>query len=275
MALKTYRPKTPSQRFKTNLAFEEITKTKPQKSLMVSFAKVSGRSHGKATVRGKGGGHKRRLRAIDFTRGKNDIPAQVAAIEYDPNRSANIALLHYVDGEKRYILAPLGLKVGEEVLASENATIKLGNALPLGKIPIGTVVHNLELVPGGGGKIVRSAGTGAIIAAREAEYVHVKLPSKEIRKIHSYCRATIGQIGNVDWKNVTLGKAGRSRHLGKKPKVRGVAQDPRSHPHGGGEGKSGEGMHPKTPWGKPARGNKTRNPNKPSTRFILERRKRQ
>lgn len=272
MALRSYKSITPSQRFKTILIFDQITKTKPEKSLTKNLAKSIGRSKGKITARGKGGGHKRNLRVIDFKRNKVDIPAKVAAIEYDPNRTANIALLHYKDGEKRYILAPVGLKVNDEVITSQKAEIKPGNALPLGKMPIGTTVHNVELTPGTGGKIVRSAGTGAIIAAKEGNWIHLKLPSKEIRKVHSASFATIGQIGNIDWKNVVLGKAGRSRHLGKKPKVRGVAQDPASHPHGGGEGKSGTGMHPKTPWGKPAFG-KTRNRNKPSSKFILSRRK--
>lgn len=273
MALRIFKPITPGQRFKTSLIFDDITKTKPEKSLVRALIKTPGRSLGQVTVRGKGGGVKRNLRIIDFKRDKKDIPARVAAIEYDPNRSANIALLHFADGEKRYILAPVGLKVGDEVIASEKAPIKPGNALPLAKMPIGTTVHNIELVPGAGGQIVRSAGVGAIIAAREGDYVHLKLPSKEVRKFHGSCFATIGQIGNLDWKNISIGKAGRARYLGKRPKVRGVAMDPASHPHGGGEGRSGTGMHPKTPWGKPAMGKKTRNPNKPSSKFILERRK--
>jgi len=273
MALRVFKPLTPGQRFKSGLFFDELTKTKPEKSLTYPLTKTGGRSQGRLTTRGKGGGHKRNLRVIDFKRGKIDIPAKVAAIEYDPNRSANIALLHYVDGEKRYILAPLGLMVGAAIISGQKAPIRTGNALPLGKMPIGTVIHNIELTPGTGGQIVRSAGTGAIVAAKESNYVHVKLPSKEIRKIHGDCFATIGQIGNVDWKNIALGKAGRSRHLGRRPKVRGVAMDPGSHPHGGGEGRSGIGMHPKTPWGKPAMGKKTRNKNKPSSKFILSRRR--
>ncbi|MBI2599261.1 50S ribosomal protein L2 [Candidatus Curtissbacteria bacterium] len=274
MPLKITRPISPSQRFKSTLTFEEITKTKPEKSLLKSLNKTSGRVGGKVTSRGRAGGHKRNLRQIDFKRDKRDIEAIVASIEYDPNRSANIALLHYKDGEKRYILAPTGIKVGAKVIAAEESPISPGNALPLAKIPVGTVVHNVELIPGSGGQIVRSAGTGAIVAAREGQYIHLKLPSKEVRRIHASSIATIGQVSNVDWKNVILGKAGRSRHMGRKPTVRGVAQDPRSHPHGGGEGKSGTGMNPKTPWGKPAMGKKTRRKTKPSNRFIIERRKR-
>jgi large subunit ribosomal protein L2 len=273
MALRVYKATTPSQRFKTVLIFEEITKTSPEKSLLTRLSKTGGRSFGKVAVRGIGGGHKRNLRIIDFKRNKRGIAAKVASIEYDPNRSANIALLHYQDGEKRYILAPQGLKVGNEITSGENSPIKIGNALPLGKMPIGTVIHNIELIPGRGGQIVRSAGTGAQVAAKEGAWVHLKLPSKEVRKVHNTCYATIGQIGNVEWKNISIGKAGRSRHMGRKPKVRGVAMDPASHPHGGGEGRSGTGMHPKTPWGKPAMGKKTRNRNKPSGKFILERRK--
>lgn len=273
MSLRVYKATTPGQRFKSTLTFGEITKTKPEPSLLAPLSKVSGRSRGKVTVRGRGGRHKRNLRAVDFKRDKRDVPATVAAIEYDPNRTANIALLHYLDGEKRYILAPQGLKVGDQVVAGEKIEIKPGNALPLGRMPIGTVVHNVELMPGRGGQIVRSAGVGAIVAAREGDWVHLKLPSKEIRKVHASCLATVGQIGNLDWKTISIGKAGRSRHLGRKPHVRGVAMDPGSHPHGGGEGRSGIGMNPKTPTGKPAMGKKTRKPNKPSSKFILKRRK--
>ncbi|KKR48667.1 MAG: 50S ribosomal protein L2 [Candidatus Curtissbacteria bacterium GW2011_GWA1_40_16] len=272
MSLRVFKPTTPAQRFKSGLNFEEITKTRPEKSLTRSLAKTSGRSFGKVTQRGIGGGHKQNFRLIDFKRNKRGIIASVASIEYDPNRTANIALLHYEDGEKRYILAPQDLKVGSKVVADEKTEIKAGNAMPLGKMPIGTVIHNVELIPGAGGSIVRSAGTGAIIAAREGNYVHLKLPSKEIRKVHVSCYATIGQIGNIDWKNISLGKAGRSRHLGRRPKVRGVAMDPASHPHGGGEGKSGTGMNPKTRTGKSAFG-KTRSRKKPSSKFILSRRK--
>ncbi len=273
MPIKVTRPISSSQRFKSGLTFEEITRTKPESSLTSSLNRTSGRSGGKVTTRGKGGGHKRNLRQIDFKRNKINVEAKVASIEYDPNRTANIALLYYKDGEKRYILAPIGLNVGDRVMSGEAAPISPGNCLPLAKIPVGTVVHNVELIPGSGGQMARSAGVGAIIAAREGKYIHLKLPSKEVRRVHSSAIATIGQVGNVDWKNITLGKAGRSRHMGIKPTVRGVAQDPRSHPHGGGEGKSGTGMNPKTPWGKPAMGKKTRNRNKPSGRFIMSRRK--
>lgn len=273
MSLRIYKPTTPSQRFKIGLSFEEITKTKPARVLVESFKRAQGRSRGKVTVKGKGGGHKRNLRFIDFKRDKRDILARVAAIEYDPNRSSFIALLHYLDGEKRYILAPLGLTVDSQVVAGESTPIKPGNAMPLGKIPIGTLVHNVELIPDRGGQIVRSAGGAAKVAAKEGKWVHLELPSKEIRKVHAKCFATIGQVGNIDQKNIVYGKAGKSRHLGIRPKVRGVAQDPRSHPHGGGEGRSGTGMNPKTRTGKPAMGKKTRNPNKPSSRFILARRK--
>lgn len=271
--LKVYRPITPGQRFKTTLLFDEITKVGPEKLLTRRLVQNAGRSGGKVTVRARGGGARRNLRIIDFKRNKKDIRARVSAIEYDPNRSANIALLNYTDGEKRYILAPLNVRVGDEIISGEKVEIRVGNAMPIGKIPIGTAVHNIELTPGRGAAIVRSAGNQAYIAAREGKWVHIKLPSKEIRKINSLCMATIGQIGNADWKSVTVGKAGRSRHMGRRPKVRGVAMDPRSHPHGGGEGRSGIGMHPKTPTGKPAMGKKTRNPNKPSSKFILSRRK--
>lgn len=270
--LKVYRPTTPGQRFKSGLMLEELTRSKPEKSLTVRLVRYAGRANGVVTTRGKGNGHKRNYRLIDFRREKRGILARVAAIEYDPNRSANIALLHYQDGEKNYILAPENIRPGQEVIASPEAPITPGNALPLGKLPIGTIIHNIELLPGKGGALVRSAGGSAQIAAKEGEYVNIKLPSKEIRKIHASCWATVGKIGNVDWKNITLGKAGRSRHMGRRPKVRGVAMDPHSHPHGGGEGRSGTGMNPKTPWGKPAF-KKTRKKSKPSTRFILERRK--
>lgn len=272
MPIKQFKPTTPAQRFKSQLTFGEITKTKPEKRLIIHLLKNSGRAGGKVTVRGRGGGAKRNLRIIDFKRDKRDIAARVAAIEYDPNRSANVALLHYEDGEKRYILAPDNLKVEDKLVAGEKTEVKSGNAMPLGSMPIGTMVHNVELIPGRGAQISRSAGTAAIVAAKEGEWIHLKMPSKEIRKIHKSCYATIGQVGNIDWKNISLGKAGRSRHFGKRPKVRGVAQDPASHPHGGGEGRSGVGMSPKTPTGKPAF-KKTRNRNKPSSEFILERRK--
>src|SRR3989344_3222444 len=213
MALRVYKGTTPAQRFKIALAFEEITKTKPEKTLISSLRGTAGRSGGKVTVRGKGGGHKRNLRYIDFKRNKRDIEGTVAAIEYDPNRSANIALVHYKDGEKRYVLSPSTLKVGDKIIASDKTPVKAGNAMPLGSMPIGTLVHNIELMPGSGGQIVRSAGTAAIVAAKEGNYVHLKLPSKEVRKVNAKCFATIGQIGNVDWKNVSFGKAGKKRHM--------------------------------------------------------------
>lgn len=272
MPTRDYKPTTSSQRFKSTLVFDAITKSRPEKSLIQKQTRVYGRSSGTITARGRGGGHKRNLRIIDFKRNKRDIVAKVAAIEYDPNRTANIALLHYTDGEKRYVLAPQDLKAGASVIAADKTEIAAGNAMPIGNMPIGTIVHNVELVPGGGGKIVRSAGVGAVVAAKEGGFVHLKLPSKEVRKINAKCYATIGQIGNIDWKNTSLGKAGKSRHMGRKPKVRGVAMDPASHPHGGGEGKSGIGMNPKTRSGKPAFG-KTRSKKKPSSRFILARRK--
>lgn len=272
MALKIYKGTTPAQRFKIALAFGEITKTKPESTLTSSLRGTSGRSNGKITTRGKGGGHKKNFRDIDFKRNKRGIEGTIAAIEYDPNRSANIALIHYKDGEKRYILSPNTIKVGDKIISNEKTPVKSGNAMPLANMPIGTFVHNVELIPGAGGQIVRSAGAAAIVAAKEGNYVHLKLPSKEVRKVNAKCYATIGQIGNIDWKNVSLGKAGKSRHMGRRPKVRGVAMDPASHPHGGGEGKSGTGMNPKTRQGKSAFG-KTRSRKKPSGKFILERRR--
>lgn len=271
MALRTYLPISPSIRHKVTLV-KQVANIRPEKSLTSILFKNSGRSFGKVTVYGKGGGNKRKLRMIDFKRDKRDILAHVSSIEYDPNRSANIALLVYIDGEKRYILAPDTLSVNDTVIAAESAEIKPGNAIPIGKMPVGTVVHNIELMPGHGGQIVRSAGTGAIVSAKEGKWVHIKLPSKEVRLIQATCFATVGQLSNLDWKHTKLGKAGVSRHMGRRPKVRGVAMDPRSHPHGGGEGKSGEGMHPKTRWGKSARGTKTRSRNKPSGKFIMSRR---
>lgn len=272
MSLRVYKPTTPGLRFKTGLDFGEITKTKPEKSLVEKLNKTAGRSGGRITVKGRGGGHKRNLREIDFKRKKKEVMATVAAIEYDPNRSANIVLLHYGDGEKKYILAPIGINVGDKIQTAEKTEVKIGNAMLLKNMPIGSFVHNIEIVPGSGGKIARSAGSAGIVAAKEGKYVHVKLPSKEIRKIHGDCYATLGQIGNVDLKSVTSGKAGSYRHLGRRPHVRGVAMDPGSHPHGGGEGKSGTGMNPKTPTGKPAF-RKTRSKKKPSGKFIIKRRK--
>lgn len=273
MPLKVVRPLTPGQRFKSVLDYSEITKLKPEKRLRQILPKKAGRSHGKVTVRHQAGRHKRFLRLIDFKRDKFDIPAKVAAIEYDPNRTANIALLHYVDGEKRYILAPDGLKVGDTVISGEKPEVQTGNAMPLRNIPIGVPIHNIELSQGKGGKIVRAAGTFATIVAKDTDYAHVKLPSGEVRKIPLDCFATIGQLGNLDWKNVRLGKAGRARHMGIKPAVRGVAMSPRDHPHGGGEGRSGIGMpSPKSPTGKPTLGKKTRK-SKLSDKLIVERRK--
>ncbi|MBI3384911.1 50S ribosomal protein L2 [Candidatus Gottesmanbacteria bacterium] len=266
---------TPGRRFMTGLSSRVITKKTPEKSLKVILPKISGRDvWGRVSVRHQGGRHKRFLRRIDFKRDKYDIVATVMAIEYDPNRSANIALLHYLDGEKRYILAPEGLKVGEKLQSAKQAEIKSGNSLSLSAIPVGTLIHNIELVPNRGGQLIRSAGSAAVVMAKEKNYVQVKMPSGEIRKLNDQCFATIGQVGNIEWKNIHFGKAGRKRHLGIRPTVRGTAQNPRSHPHGGGEGRSGVGMkYPKTPWGKHARGKKTRKRNKPSNKFIVQRRK--
>jgi large subunit ribosomal protein L2 len=252
--------------------FEEITKTKPEKSLTVSLKKHAGRNNqGKITTRHRGGGAKRAYRIIDFKRNKLGVPAKVAAIEYDPNRSARIALLHYVDGEKRYILAPVGLKVGDRVEAGPEADIRVGNALPLKNIPTGTTIHNIELERGRGGQMVRGAGVGAQLMAKEGDYAQVRLPSGEQRRVHILCMATIGQVGNTDHENRKLGKAGRSRHLGRRPTVRGSVMNPRDHPHGGGEGRAPIGGKPQTPWGKPALGYKTRR-NKRTDQFIVRRR---
>jgi large subunit ribosomal protein L2 len=249
--------------------FEEITKKRPEKSLIVSSFSSGGRNNvGKMTVRHRGGGHKRALRVIDFKRDKIDIPAKVAAIEYDPNRSARIALLHYHDGEKRYMLAPHGLAVGETVLSGPNAEIRVGNALPLSKITVGTQIHNIEMRPGKGGQLVRSAGGVAQLMAKDERYAQVRLGSGEVRMINASCMATVGQVGNLDHENITIGKAGRSRWLGLRPKVRGVAMNPVDHPHGGGEGRTSGGRHPVTPWGKSTKGKKTRS-NKASDKFIL------
>jgi len=254
MPVKSFRPTTPSQRFKTVSTFEDITKTEPEKSLLMPLRKKAGRNNfGRITVRRRGGGHKRRYRIIDFKRDKDAIPAKVAAIEYDPNRSARIALIHYSDGEKRYILAPTGLKVGDQVMSGEEAEIRVGNVLPMEKIPLGTEVHNIELKPGKGGQMVRGAGASAQLMAKEGGYVQVRLPSGEVRMVRLNCRATIGQVGNLDHVNITLGKAGRSRWLGRRPKVRGVVMNPVDHPMGGGEGKSSGGRHPTTPWCKPTK----------------------
>ncbi|SFR04885.1 50S ribosomal protein L2 [Desulfoscipio geothermicus] len=272
MGIKKFKPTSPGRRFVTVSTFEEITATEPEKSLLEPLKRKGGRNgSGRITVRHRGGGHKRMYRIIDFKRDKDGIPAKVATIEYDPNRSARIALLHYADGEKRYMLAPVGLKVGQQVESGPDADIKVGNALPLRNIPVGTMIHNIELHPGGGGQLVRSAGTAAQLMAKEGKYAHVRMPSGEMRLILQDCRATIGQVGNVDHENITVGKAGRSRWLGKRPSVRGVVMNPVDHPHGGGEGRSPVGRNPVTPWGKPALGARTRK-NKPSDRLIVKRR---
>jgi large subunit ribosomal protein L2 len=273
MALKQFNPTSPGRRFMSTLTFDEITKDRPEKALTEPRKRTGGRDNrGRITVRFIGGGHKRRYRVVDFRRDKRDIPAVVAAIEYDPNRSARLALLHYRDGEKRYILCPDGLQVGQSVIASDAADILPGNCLPLKMVPAGTMVHNIELRPGKGGQMVRSAGAAAQLVAKEGEYAQIKLPSGEVRKVHINCGATVGQVGNLDHKNVSIGKAGRSRWLGKRPHNRGVAMNPVDHPHGGGEGKTSGGRHPVTPWGKPTKGFKTRN-NKRTQKFIVKRRK--
>ena len=274
MGLKVYKPTSPGRRGMSGASFEELTKKKPEKSLLVPLKKKGGRSNqGRISVRHRGGGAKRMLRLIDFKRDKIGIPGIVAAIEYDPNRSAHIALIQYSDDEKRYILAPLGLKVGDTIASGLGAEVKPGNALPLKAIPAGTFIHNVELHRGRGGQIVRSAGAAAQLMAKEDSYVLVRLPSGELRRIHGECMATIGQIGNIDHSGVSLGKGGRSRWLGKRPVVRGSAMSPRDHPHGGGEGRAPIGLSgPKTPWGKPAFGVKTRR-RKVSDRMIMQRRK--
>ena len=272
MAIKSYKPTSAGSRHQTCSTFEEITSTTPEKSLLVSQTKSGGRnSFGRLTSRHIGGGHKQKYRIIDFRREKTSIPAKVASIEYDPNRSARIALLHYVDGEKRYILAPLDLKVGDTVISGPEADIKPGNALPLRAIPLGTIIHNVELKIGKGAQLARSAGTFAQLMSKEGKYSQIKLPSGEVRLILQDCYATIGQVGNIDHENVNIGKAGRSRWLGKRPKVRGVAMNPVDHPHGGGEGRTSGGRHPVTPWGIPTKGYKTRT-NKSSDRFIVKKR---
>ena len=272
MALRKRKPTSPGRRFQTVSDFSEITKADPEKSLLAKKSGTGGRnSYGRKTARHRGGGHKQKYREIDFKRDKRGIPAKVAAIEYDPNRSAHIALLHYVDGEKRYILAPNGLAVGTMIVAGEEADILVGNALPLTKIPLGTVIHNVELKEGKGGQMVRSAGAGAQLMAREGDWATLRLPSGEMRKVHVRCYATIGQVGNLEHENVSIGKAGRTRHLGKKPHNRGVSMNPVDHPLGGGEGKTSGGRHPVSPWGQPTKGYKTRN-RKVTDRFIVQRR---
>lgn len=272
MALKTYKPTSPGRRFQTGFTFEEITKSEPEKSLVRPLKKTGGRNNlGRMTSRHIGGGHKRKFRVIDFRRDKTDIPAKVVAIEYDPNRSSRIALLNYVDGEKRYILAPLGIEVGDTVISGEKEDIKTGNTIPLRNIPLGSLIHNLELKMGKGGQLIRSAGSCGQLMAKEGSYAQVRLPSGEVRKILMGCKATIGQVGNIEHENLSIGKAGRTRWLGKRPKVRGVVMNPVDHPMGGGEGKSSGGRHPCTPWGVPTKGYKTRK-NRNSDKYIVKKR---
>ena len=273
MGVKSYNPTSPGRRYMSGATFEELSKVAPEKSLLLPLKKKAGRnSRGVITVRHRGGGAKRKLRVIDFKRDKLGVPGKVASIEYDPNRSARIALIHYVDGEKRYILAPLGLNLGDTIKAGNDVEIKPGNALPLSSIPVGTLVHNVELEPGKGGQLIHSAGTSAQIISKEDKHVLLRLPSGELRKFHNKCWASIGQIGNIDHENIKLGKAGRKRWLGLRPSVRGSAMSPRDHPHGGGEGRAPRGMPPKTPWGKPALGHRTRG-HKISDKMIVRRRK--
>ena len=274
MALKTYKPNTPGLRQRITLVRSEITAEKPEKSLVKKLSKSAGRdTFGRISVRRRGGGHKRAYRIIDFKRSKIGVPGTVKTIEYDPNRTVNIALVAYKDGEKRYILAPKGLQVGTVVVSGPEAPLTVGNALPLKNIPLGLQVHNVELTLGRGGQLVRSAGLSASVVAKEGDYVTLRLPSGEMRMVFGECYATIGVLGNEDHMNISLGKAGASRHLGRRPKVRGVAMNPIDHPHGGGEGKTAAGRHPVTPWGKPTKGGKTRSKKKPSGRFIVKRRK--
>jgi len=273
LALKTYSPTTPGRRFMTSADFAELTSSQPEKSLLKPLKRNGGRnSQGRLTMRHRGGGHKRRYRVIDFKRDKHGIPAKVASIEYDPNRTARIALLHYVDGEKRYILAPLGIRVGDVLSSGPDSEVKPGNALPLSNIPLGIPVHNLELSPGKGAQIVRSAGGSANIIAKEGGFARVRLPSGELRLIRVNCMATLGQLGNLEHEGISIGKAGRNRWLGRRPKVRGVAMNPIDHPHGGGEGKSSGGRHPCTPWGQPTKGYKTRKKKKASNKYIVAKR---
>jgi len=273
MAIKVYKPTTPGRRGMTGYSFDEITKDTPERSLIVLRTAHSGRNaQGRVTVRHQGGGSRRYIRLVDFKRGKLNIPAKVAAIEYDPNRTARLALLVYADGEKRYIVAPQGLKVGDTVLSGPNAEIRPGNSLPIANIPVGTLVHNIELKEGRGGQIARSAGTAAQLLAKEGDYAQLRLPSGEVRMVRQSCYATIGQVGNLEHGNIKLGKAGRKRHMGIRPTVRGTAMTPRDHPHGGGEGRQPTGMAgPKSPWGKPTRGYRTRR-NKTTDKFIVRRR---
>ena len=273
MATRKLKPTSPGRRFQTISTFEEITKSTPEKSLTKGLTKKAGRNNnGRVTSRRRGGGVKRLYRVIDFKRNKLEVPATVASIEYDPNRSARIALLHYADGEKRYILCPVGLNKGDKILAGEKADIKPGNALLLKNIPVGTIVHNIELYPGKGGQFCRAAGTYAQLIAKEGKYALLRMPSGEVRKVLATCCATVGQVGNIHHENITLGKAGRNRWLGRRPKVRGVAMNPIDHPLGGGEGRSSGGRHPVSPWGMPAKGYKTRSKKKPSSKLIVKRR---
>src|SRR5215472_8520984 len=270
MGIRTYRPYTETRRFQTGLTFEELTTNRPHKPLVEPKQRISGRNNqGELTIWRRGGGHKRQYRVIDFKRDKTGIPARVATVEYDPNRSAFISLLHYADGEKRYILYPSGLKVGDNVVSGPEADIVVGNALPLRNIPAGTMIHNLELRLGKGGQLVRSAGGAAQLLSKEGDYAQVRLPSGEVRRVHVDCMASIGQVGNLDHENISIGKAGRKRWMGIRPTVRGVAMNPVDHPLGGGEGKTSGGRHPATPWGQPTRGYKTRN-NKQTDRFIVK-----
>jgi len=274
MGTRRFRPVTPGTRFLVSPDFSEITTDHPERSLLAPLKRTGGRNNtGRMTQRRMGGGHKRSYRIIDFRRNKMDVPANVATIEYDPNRTARIALLHYVDGEKRYILAPLGLNVGDSVLSSDSADIKPGNSMRLATVPLGTFVHNVELKAGRGGQMCRSAGSYAQVMAKEGKYVLLRLPSGELRQILAECRVTIGQVGNLEHENECLGKAGRARWLGWRPFVRGTAMNPIDHPHGGGEGRTKGGRHPVTPWGKPTKGYKTRSKKKPSSRFIVKRRR--
>ena len=275
MAVKKFRPTTPTLRYKTVNSFEELTRSKPEKSLLAAAVGKSGgrNNQGRMTMRRRGGGHKRRYRVIDFKRTKLGVPGRVTAIEYDPNRSAFIALVFYADGDKRYILAPLGLKVGAEISAGPNAPVQVGNALPLANIPLGATVHNVELNPGRGGQLARSAGAEVQLLGRDGGRAQLRLPSGENREVLVQCMATLGQVGNIEHANIVIGKAGRSRWLGRRPKVRGVVMNPVDHPHGGGEGRSSGGRHPVTPWGKPTKGYKTRKRKNQSNQWIIRRRK--
>jgi large subunit ribosomal protein L2 len=273
MGIKKFKPVTPSSRFRTVYDRAEISGADPERSLLEPIRKSGGRNNdGHITSRRRGGGHKRRYRRIDFKRDKLGVPGRVASIEYDPNRSANIALIHYADGEKRYILSPSGLTVGITIEAGPEADVKVGNSLPLARIPLGTTIHNVELKPGKGGQLARAAGAGVQLVAREGDFVLLRLPSTELRRVHGVCRATIGQVGNLDHEKVSLGKAGAKRWRGRRPEVRGVAMNPVDHPLGGGEGKSSGGRHPVTPWGKPTKGYKTRKKRKASSKYIVRRR---